>query len=52
MTACADDTTTVHYCMVCGPCLRMAVEDGGHITLHNNLPHPDDMTYDEEDNPQ
>lgn len=51
MTACADENTTVHYCVVCGPCLRMATE-GGHITPHNNLPHPDDMTHDEEDNPQ
>ena len=52
MTASADENTTIHYCVVCGPCLRMAIADGSHITLHNNLPHPDDMTHDEEDNSQ
>jgi hypothetical protein len=51
MTACADESTTVHYCLICGPCLRIHTEDA-EITCHLDLPHPDCMNIDEEENPQ
>lgn len=51
MTACVDESTTVHYCVVCGPCLRL-LDDECDTTVHNNVPHPYDMTFDEEENPQ
>ena len=52
MTASADETTTVHYCVVCGPCLRLLHGDDEYTTVHKNIPHPDSMTFDEEENPQ
>lgn len=51
MTACADESTTVHYCVICGPCLRMLTEDASY-TMHQDVPHPDGMTFDEEERPQ
>ncbi len=52
MTACADDGATVYWCVVCGPCLREQVAEDCHVTVHNDIPHPQDMTYDEEEKPQ
>jgi len=51
MSACADEEAVTHYCVVCGPCLRLLVGDE-YITCHNNVPHPIGMTHDEEERPQ
>lgn len=42
----------MYWCVVCGPCLREHLPDGYHITVHQDIPHPNDMTFDEEDKPQ
>ena len=51
MTATTDEDCTIYYCVVCGPCLKMLCEDG-NVTVHNLVPHPEDMTFDEEERPQ
>jgi hypothetical protein len=38
-----------YYCVVCGKFLP-ADEDG--LIVHDDVPHPPDMTFDEEDRPQ
>lgn len=55
MTAQAAPECSVYYCLVCGPCLQEIIEtDCGPrtITVHDNIPHPDEMTFDEEESPQ
>ena len=37
-----------YYCVVCG---RFLLEEDGLI-VHDDVPHPVDMTFDEEENPQ
>lgn len=37
-----------YYCIVCG---RFLSEEDGLI-VHDDVPHPVDMTFDEEENPQ
>ena len=51
MNAELDPTARVYWCVVCGPLLRLDAQ-GGTLTVHRPLPHPHDMTYDEEDRPQ
>ena len=51
MTACVDTDATVYHCVVCSPCLLLHCSDG-EVTVHNNVPHPDTMTFDEEERPQ
>jgi hypothetical protein len=42
-------TERTHYwCVVCGRALP--VEDG--VIVHDDVQHPEDMTFDEESNPQ
>lgn len=43
--------TTVYHCLVCGPIMREHY-DHGTVTFHRNVPHPADMTYNEEERPQ
>ena len=38
-----------YWCLVCGRFLP-ADEDG--VIVHDNVPHPEDMTFDEEERPQ
>lgn len=38
-----------YWCVVCGRYLH-ADEDG--VIVHDNVPHPEDMTFDEEERPQ
>lgn len=54
MSARAATDCWVYDCPVCGPCLAIDDEDDEEagIILHNDVPHPLDMTFDEEDNPQ
>lgn len=55
MTAQADTESRIYYCLVCGPCLQETIEtdDGEEIyTLHRDVYHPYDMSFDEEDHPQ
>jgi hypothetical protein len=52
VTAYADEDVTVYWCVVCGPCLRELLPDGGTLTIHRAITHPNDMTYDEEEKPQ
>ena len=47
MSATADDSLSVYWCVICGPCLR-ETHEGGDMTIHRNIPHPDTMTFDEE----
>ena len=42
----------IYYCLICGPCLRETYERGSTVVVHNNVPHPDAMTFDEEERPQ
>jgi len=37
-----------YWCVVCG---RFLPSDGG-VVVHDNVPHPIDMTFDEQENPQ
>lgn len=37
-----------YWCVVCG---RFLPSDDG-VIVHDDVPHPDDMTFDEEENPQ
>lgn len=43
----------VYYCPVCGPCLQQIIEtfsdEPGTITIHADIPHPYDLTFDEEE---
>lgn len=52
MTACADEDAAVYWCVICGPCLRDLISENQHLTVHNDVPHPQDLTYDEEEFPQ
>ena len=38
-----------YWCVVCG---RLLLPDGDDIIVHDNVPHPDTMTFDEDDHPQ
>lgn len=38
-----------YWCVVCGRYLP-ADEDG--LIVHDNVPHPEEMTFDDEENPQ
>jgi len=51
MSAALDTTCRVYWCLVCGPLFRFPAGDGD-ITLHRDIEHPFDWTYDEDDNPQ
>jgi hypothetical protein len=51
MSAQVDGDCTVYRCVVCGPILQLD-EGGTTLTLHNDIPHPLTMTFDEDDNPQ
>ena len=37
-----------YWCVICGKFLQSV--DG--VIIHDDIPHPEDMTFDEEDNPQ
>ena len=37
-----------YYCVICGKYIEAV--DG--VIVHDDIPHPPDMTFDEEDNPQ
>lgn len=56
MTAQAAPEDRVYYCLVCGPCIQeIGQTPWGQevaITLHRDIPHPPDMTFDEEEHPQ
>lgn len=52
MSACTDEASTIYYCIICGPCLRDMLPNGGEMTLHKDIPHPPELTFDEEERPQ
>lgn len=52
MSAELEPYASVYYCLACGACLREHLVGGGNLTYHNNVPHPEGLTYDEESNPQ
>ena len=37
-----------YYCVICGKYIQAV--DG--VIVHDDIPHPSDMTFDEEENPQ
>lgn len=39
-------------CLVCGRFLEAEEVEGHWVVVHDNVPHPEWMTYDEESNPQ
>ena len=41
-------TTEGYWCVVCGRMLRVAYG----VVVHDDVPHPEEMTFAEEDNPQ
>jgi hypothetical protein len=41
--------TDNYYCVICGKLIEATI-DG--IFVHDPIPHPENMTFDEEDNPQ
>lgn len=51
MTAIVDTDAAVYHCVICGPCLRLLCENGD-VTVHNLVPHPETMTFDEDERPQ
>lgn len=51
MSAEACPYTQVHYCAVCGPVMQDVYEFHS-VTFHQQVPHPEYMTFDEEENPQ
>jgi hypothetical protein len=44
--------TTEYYCVICGKCRVDTSAEGARIIIHADVPHPDSLTFDEEDNPQ
>lgn len=46
----SDDPPDEYWCVCCGRRLEFNEQLGG--ILHDDVPHPPDMTFDEEDNPQ
>ena len=38
-----------YWCVICG---RLLLRDDLGVIVHDNLPHPDNMTFDEQDNQQ
>ncbi len=41
-----------YYCVVCGKCRVETDDDGGRIVIHGDVPHPEQLTFDEEERPQ
>lgn len=41
-----------YFCVICGECRIEWADDGARVVVHNDVPHPDFLTYDEEDHPQ
>ncbi len=51
MSAEVTENTLIYYCPVCGPCLRELLPKG-ELTVHRDIPHPPELTYDEDERPQ
>ncbi len=43
------DAPAGYWCVVCG---RFLPADDDGLIVHDDVKHPDDMTFDDEDNPQ
>lgn len=41
MSAVQDDSSWVHYCPVCGPCLALDLNDESFMVIHLPIPHPE-----------
>ena len=44
-----DPSEEGYWCIICQ---RLLERDEDGIVVHDNVPHPEDMRFDEEDNPQ
>lgn len=44
--------TSVYYCLICGPCMREHISEDDTITIHDDVPHPPDLEFDEEERMQ
>lgn len=42
----------VYWCVVCGRGIAPQVIEGENVYVHDDVPHPYSMTFDEEDVPQ
>jgi len=42
------DKEDTYWCIIC----QRQIENEDGIFVHDDIPHPDEMTFDEEDNPQ
>lgn len=47
-----ENKTYGYWCVVCGRFLPAILEGEDSIIVHDDVPHLDDMTFDEESNPQ
>lgn len=45
----AESGTDGYWCVVCG---RFLTADDDGLIVHDNVPHPDEMTFDDEENMQ
>lgn len=41
--------TGIYYCAVCGLCMTQIMEDGAEWAAHRDIPHPEYLNYDEQD---
>ena len=42
-----------YYCVICGKCrVEWLDDDECRVVIHADVPHPEAVTFDEEDNPQ
>lgn len=48
MSGMLDTNCGVYYCLVCGPCIVL-LDERGEITVHNQVPHPDEVPMLEDD---
>jgi hypothetical protein len=50
--AAEEQTAPVYWCVVCGRAIVGEVHEYGNVFVHDNIPHPDMMAFDEDASPQ
>lgn len=41
-----------YWCVVCGRAIEAEEHENGNVYVHDDVPHPETMTFDEKDKPQ
>lgn len=41
-----------YWCVICNRFLKAEEHEGGNLIVHDDVPHPDDMTFDDQARPQ